>query len=204
MEKTEVHAMPSPFPDIHISLPAWVGTWIEQQDTTDFENMEGRMRFVIGLAGENIRTGTGGPFGAAIFDGTTHNLLAPGVNLVLSSQCSVLHAEMVAIMIAQTILHTYDLGGGGLPPVELVTSTAPCAMCLGAIPWAGIARLVCGARDEDARALGFDEGAKVTDWTGALKKRGIETVVDVCRRDAVELLGSYKEAGGAIYNSKNG
>ena len=41
---------------------------------------------------------------------------------------------------------------------EMVASTQPCAMCLGATPWSGIRRLVCGARDEDAEEIGFDEG----------------------------------------------
>jgi tRNA(Arg) A34 adenosine deaminase TadA len=52
----------------------------------------------------------------------------------------------------------------------MVVSTEPCALCLGAIPWSGIRRLVCGARDEDARSIGFDEGEKVPYWIGAFGK----------------------------------
>ena len=45
----------------------------------------------------------------------------------------------------------YDLGGlGDGRAFELVTTTEPCAMCLGAIPWSGLSSVVCGARDQDA------------------------------------------------------
>ena len=58
------------------------------------------MRLAIELSRLNIQHGTGGPFGAAIFERETGRLLAPGVNLVTSLDCSVFHAEMVAIMVA--------------------------------------------------------------------------------------------------------
>lgn len=155
----------------------------------------------MGLARENMKAGTGGPFGAAIFNAETHELIAPGMNLVTSLQCSVLHAEIVAIMIAQKVSGSYNLGANGLPPAELVTSSAPCAMCLGAIPWAGIRKLVCGGRDQDARDIGFNEGAKVDNWIGVLAERNIETITDICRAEAIEILRSYKAGGGMIYNS---
>ena len=194
--------MRNTFPSLNIALPAWVAHFIDSYDFTNRSLLEERMRFAIGLARENIRQGTGGPFGAAIFDGATHELIAPGINIVLLSQCSVLHAEIVAIMLAQKIAGSFDLGQSRLPPLELVTSAEPCAMCLGAIPWSGIKRLVCGARDEDARAIGFDEGAKVTDWIDALKLRGIETVTDVCRYEARAVFQHYSASGGKIYNGR--
>jgi tRNA(Arg) A34 adenosine deaminase TadA len=189
------------FPELSIRYPAWTGPLVDNWDQSGFATVEGRMRFTIALAHRNVEAGTGGPFGAAIFDSATNALIAPGMNLVISSQCSVLHAEIVAIMMAQKIVGAFDLSESGLRRIELVTSVAPCAMCLGAIPWAGISRLVCGARDEDARAVGFDEGAKVADWTGELKKRGIETIVDTGRDNAVEVLRNYKAMDGVIYNS---
>ena len=91
------------------------------------------MRFVIELARQNIEHRTGGPFGAAIFETTSGKLLAPGVNLVEPAHCSIAHAEMVAIALAQQTRGSYDLGREGTI-CELVTSTEPCAMCLGAIP----------------------------------------------------------------------
>jgi tRNA(Arg) A34 adenosine deaminase TadA len=104
------------------------------------------MDLVTTLSKLNIEQGTGGPFGAGIFRTDTHTLVAPGVNLVLSSQSSLAHAEVVAIMMSQQILGVHDLGANGFPAHEIVTSCEPCAMCLGAICWSGIRHLVCGAR----------------------------------------------------------
>jgi tRNA(Arg) A34 adenosine deaminase TadA len=74
-------------------------------------------------------------------------------------------------------------------------------MCFGASPWSGVRRLVCGARDEDARAIGFDEGPKLADWITALNDRGIAVLRDVLRDEAVGVLKDYIEAGGIIYNA---
>lgn len=182
------------------ALPSWVDHFIGKWDFSRSESIEERMKFVIALAAENIERGTGGPFGAAIFDAATHTLISPGINCVLSSGCSVMHAEIVAIMLAQKKTGSFTLHREDLPEVELVTSIAPCAMCLGAIPWSGIKRLVCGGRDEDARSIGFDEGEKVEHWIESLKARGIETVVDVNREEARGVLQKYSFQKGVIYN----
>ncbi|MBC8453765.1 nucleoside deaminase, partial [PVC group bacterium] len=145
---------------------------------------------------------TGGPFGAAIFNSDTHELLAPGVNMVVPGKCSVLHAEMVAIMIAQQEADTHDLGGEGMPSYELVSSTEPCAMCMGAVPWAGLRKLVCGARGDDACAIGMDEGEKPTNWVETFESRGISVSLDVCRDEAAAVLQNYVAKGGLIYNGR--
>ena len=116
---------------------------------------EARMDLVTTLSQLNIEQGTGGPFGAGVFRADTHQLIAPGVNLVLSSRSSLAHAEMVAIMMAQQTLGGHDLGAANLPPHELVTSCEPCAMCLGATCWSGVRHLICGARGGDAEAIGL-------------------------------------------------
>ena len=72
-------------------------------------------------------------------------------------------------------------------------------MCLGAIPWSGIAELVTGARDADARAIGFDEGQKPGDWQAGLQERGIEVTIDVQRDAAREVLSLYHRQDGPIY-----
>lgn len=77
-------------------------------------------------------------------------------------------------------------------------------MCLGATPWSGVRHLVCGARDEDARAVGFDEGSKTSEWVGALEDRGITVQQDVLREEAARILQEYAERGGEIYNSRQG
>jgi tRNA(Arg) A34 adenosine deaminase TadA len=178
-------------------LPDWVddlvATWTGQFDTEG-----GRMRLAIAVADTNVKAGTGGPFGAAVFS-ANKELVAVGMNLVTSTRNSCAHAEVVALSLAQQSIGEFDLAAAGR--YELVTSTDPCAMCLGAIPWSGVVRLVCGANGADAEAVGFDEGAKPADWIGSLAARGIETVTGVEREAAAAVLQAYQRGGGEIYNS---
>ncbi|MCP9455713.1 MAG: nucleoside deaminase [Nitrospira sp.] len=159
------------------------------------------MRFVIELASMNVINRTGGPFAAAVFETRTGRLVSIGVNVVVLTGCSLAHAEMVALANAQHTVRHFDLGAAGIPRHELVTSSEPCAMCFGAIPWSGIRRVLCGARSSDAEAIGFDEGPKPRQWITALKQRGITVVRDLCRREAVAVLQQYKQRGGIIYNA---
>ena len=191
------------FPQVTLGLPGWVEELLSDPERT-YPTEEDRMRLVVELSRLNVERGTGGPFGAAIFERETGRLLAPGVNLVVPASCSVAHAEMVAIMIAQQVVGDFDLGSEGKPAYELYASTEPCAMCLGATPWSGVRGLLCGARDEDARAVGFDEGAKLPDWIAALEEIGISVKRDVLREDAARVLFDYADGGGEIYNARRG
>lgn len=160
------------------------------------------MRFVVELASINVAKGTGGPFAAAVFETDTGQLVGMGMNLVVSANCSLAHAELVALANAQQTVRSFDLGAAGLPEHELVTSSEPCAMCYGAIPWSGVRRVLCGARARDAESIGFDEGPKPKNWAGELKKRGISVIRDLCRNEAVAVLRHYKDSGGVIYNAR--
>jgi tRNA(Arg) A34 adenosine deaminase TadA len=184
------------FPTLTVTLPSWVVEMCPPGSTYPTDTH--RMALVISLARANVARSTGGPFGAAIFDRGTGQVIAPGVNLVVSARAAVAHAEMVAIALAGQALASFDLGVG----TELVTSVEPCAMCLGALPWSGVGRMVSGAREEDARSVGFDEGDKPEDWVQSLQRRGIEVVRDVGREDAVAVLLAYVRAGGVIYNGR--
>lgn len=188
--------------ELVLRLPAWLRDLIEREGRR-LDTVENRMRFAIELARENIEHRTGGPFGAAVFEAESGRLVSAGVNLVEASHCSIAHAEMIAIAMGQQTLGRYDLGADGRT-YEMVTSAEPCAMCLGAIPWSGLQRVVCGAHGEDAGAIGFDEGAKPADWVGELRRRGIEVVRDVLREEAQAVLRQYAESGGLIYNAQRG
>jgi tRNA(Arg) A34 adenosine deaminase TadA len=183
-----------------LSLPDWVQPYVASLPERIPEASE-RMQVAIALARHNLDNGTGGPFGAAIFEQNSGRLAAVGMNLVVSEHCSLAHAEMVAITMAQSALKTYDLGRAPGAPYELVSSTEPCAMCMGAIPWSGVQSLVCGANDADARAVGFDEGEKPSDWQDGYRRRGIAVECGVCRADAARVLRDYAASGGEIYNS---
>jgi tRNA(Arg) A34 adenosine deaminase TadA len=190
-----------PFPQIAIRLPDWTEELLAGSKPV-YATVEDRMRLVVDLSHLNSMRGDSGPFAAAVFEMESGTLLAPGVNLVVPARNCVLHAEIVAIMIAQQIVGRWDLGAEGMPPCELASSSEPCAMCLGAIPWSGVRRLVCGARDEDVRAIGFDEGLKPDNWLQGLEDRGIAVVQDVLRDEARTVLRKYAGQGGVIYNGR--
>jgi tRNA(Arg) A34 adenosine deaminase TadA len=189
--------------DMNFELPEWLTTYLTQEKRS-FPVLEDRMRLVIELSSLNVQHNTGGPFAAAVFDVDTFQLIAAGVNMVVHSNCSIAHAEIVALTLAQKALKNFDLGAPGLPSCELVSSTEPCAMCFGAIPWSGIRQLVCGAKADDARRIGFDEGPKHPDWIRELESRGIRVQTDVCRAEAAQVLSDYHAKNGLIYNARQG
>lgn len=181
-----------------LTLPSWVRSVIDFKQV--YESDADKMDLANALAMGNVANQTGGPFGAAIFEETTHQLIAPGVNLVVPQTNPTAHAEIVAMGIAGSLLGRYDLGDDGARPAVLASSVEPCAMCLGAVPWSGLSRLIIGARDADARNIGFDEGDKPADWIASLETRGIAVTQDVQRQHSVLVLTSYLSSGGDIYN----
>ena len=178
-----------------VDLPAWVGSLYHDVVADDTE----AMRLALQIAARNVDEGTGGPFAAVIVHEASRRVLGIGMNLVTSERCSVLHAEIVAIMQASTVVDAWNLGADG--PCTLVTTAEPCAMCMGAIPWSGVSRVVIGARDEDVRSIGFDEGAKRDAWEQDLRDRGVAVLRDVLRDEAKHVLQQYVLGGGLIYNA---
>jgi len=190
-------AMPMPLPvQLHITLPIWV----MELDVAgrDFSTDAAKVAFAIELSKHNVERQSGGPFGAAVFS-AQHQLIAVGVNRVVRQSCSLAHAETMAYMLAQQRLQQFRLNELG-DPVTLATSAQPCCQCYGATMWAGIDRLLIGARAEDVMALtAFDEGPLPADWVGELNKRGIEVIRDVQRDAACAILKAYGELGGPNY-----
>ena len=192
--------MASPLPvSVRWDLPPWAQGLPEAHQR--FPSVSERMELAVELSRRNVAEGTGGPFGAVVFDLSTLRPLALGVNLVMPTSSAAAHAEVVAICLAGQRVGHYDLGIGSGGPTELVTSCSPCAMCLGAVPWSGVSSLVIAAREEDARSVGFDEGNRPPDWVDGLRRRGIEVTEDVLRTEAVEVLREYVSEGGVVYNS---
>lgn len=179
-------------------IPAWLTEWAVSLPET-VESDEAAMQLALEAARMNVQQNTGGPFGAIVVDTTERKILSVGVNLVVFASSSVLHAEMVAMMRAQLRRRFHRVGGTSGLPTTLFTSAEPCAMCMGAIPWSGIDRVVCGASDSDVRKTGFDEGHKPFDWISAYALRGIRVTTGVLRNEAVTVLEGYRRAGGVVY-----
>ncbi|NIM71345.1 MAG: nucleoside deaminase [Xanthomonadales bacterium] len=180
-----------------LELPAWVGGFVERWGAP-LDSPRAGMRLAIALATQNIEHDSGGPFAAVVLDEAARRVVAVGVNQVTASGLSIAHAEIVALSLAQQRLGDWNLAREAR--LTLVTTCEPCAMCFGALPWSGVRRLVCGARQEDAEAAGFDEGDKPADWVASLVARGIEVERDVLRTETRALFGAYRRLGGEIYN----
>jgi tRNA(Arg) A34 adenosine deaminase TadA len=185
-------------PSTKINLPLWIESLVDWGK--EYLSDEEKMSLAIKLATENVLQSTGGPFGAAIFDSQTGKILSTGINQVLRLNNSCLHAEVVAIMMAQAKLNSYSLKPSGASQCELFTSCEPCCMCLGAILWSGVGRVVCGATKDDASRIGFDEGPVYESSYNYLIDRGIEIKRGLMREEAVKAFDLYKEKGGVIYN----
>ena len=183
--------------EVCVTLPAWVDEVVDW--TRPYVDDETRMRLAIALATENVQRGMGGPFGAVIVEEGSGRLVAVGTNRVVPENNSILHAEMIAFMMAQRSVGRYTLGAPGLPAHTLISSCEPCAMCLGATLWSGVRRLVCGATREDAMRARFDEGPVFPESYRYLEDRGIAIVRGLLRAEARGVLERYA-ASGEIYN----
>lgn len=107
------------------------------------------MRKAIELSVKNVANG-GGPFGAVIAKG--NEVISTGVNSVTTDNDPTAHAEVNAIRSACSKLGTFDLSG-----CTIYSSCEPCPMCLSAIYWAHLDKLVYANTKEDANAIGFSD-----------------------------------------------
>ena len=184
--------------EVSVALPAWVPDVVAAAGT--LQGTHARMALAIRLSGENVERETGGgPFGAAVFRIDTGELVSVGVNSVIRLNNSLLHAEVMALLLARRALGVQPFNAPGAPALELVSSCEPCVMCFGATKWSGVKRLVCGATRLDAEALGFDEGPVTEESYRHLQRRGVEVVRGVLRVEARAVLLRYQELGRPIY-----
>lgn len=181
-----------------IELPPWCDAFLAARPASLCSDEQG-MALAIELALENVRQASGGPFAALVVDQASGQLVSAGVNLVTRSGLSIAHAEIVALSLAQRRQGDWNLASG--PPLTLITTCEPCAMCFGAVPWSGVAAMVCGARKQHAEQAGFDEGDKPGNWQDSLHQRGIDVRMDVLADSAAAIFDAYLASGGEIYNA---
>lgn len=180
--------------EIHLRQPDWLSDWL-QRPAPDTE--QGRLSEVLALAGENIRHNSGGPFAAAVYALDSGERLAAAVNTVVSNHCAAAHAELQALSLAQQSLGNHTLAERGC---VLVSSSAPCTMCLGAIVWSGVQALVFATTRTDVEKIGFDEGPKTPAWRRQLQQRGIGVRGPLLQRQGQAVLATYK---GPVYNGQD-
>jgi tRNA(adenine34) deaminase len=111
------------------------------------QNSEELMRLAIDVAKSATRTGDV-PVGAIVInsDGV---LIGKGFNEREANNDPTAHAEIVAIRSAASRLQNSRLDG-----CTLIVTLEPCAMCAGAIAQSRISKVIFGAWDEKAGAVG--------------------------------------------------
>jgi tRNA(Arg) A34 adenosine deaminase TadA len=102
------------------------------------------------LSKENVASGKGGPFAAAVIRNGA--LVASACNSVLDSGDPTAHAEVSVIRKACQVLGSFQLEN-----CILISSCEPCPMCLGAIYWARPSAVFYVNSREDAAEIGFDD-----------------------------------------------
>jgi tRNA(Arg) A34 adenosine deaminase TadA len=123
------------------------------------------LKLAIETASDNIKE-QGGPFGAVIV--SKGKIISCAGNSVVTGHDPTAHAEVQAIRMAADAMGTHDLSS-----CVIYSSCEPCPMCLGAIYWAGIRRLVYASDRYRAAASGFDDEMIYTELSLVHEKRSI-------------------------------
>ncbi len=108
------------------------------------------MEEAIELALDNVKTNTGGPFGAVIVK--DDKVIGKGANSVTGTCDPTAHAEILAIKEACQHLNDFKLTG-----CEIYTSCEPCPMCLAALYWARIDKIYYACTQDDAAKVCMDD-----------------------------------------------
>lgn len=130
------------------------------------------------------------PYGAIIVK--DNKIIGRSDSDTIASKSAFSHAELVAIEDAMEHLggHLCAEGGKG---VTIYSSCEPCAMCMGAILYTGIERLVYGATLEDSKEVVNEILAKAESVANACANRNIEIIHECQRDEAVKVLNNWRE-----------
>lgn len=151
-----------------------------------------RLRLVNSLAIRNVEEGTGGPFAAIVTDAQSGALQSLAVNLVLDSKLSGMHAELVALQLANRAAGSWDLGSPAGTGSILTSNAQPCLMCLGAVIWSGIGMVEYGLSAQEIEELtGLDEGPLPENWRDECARRGIEIQGGFLTAELAVVFGEY-------------
>ncbi len=143
------------------------------------------MARAIQLAVENVRSASGGPFGAVIVrDG---GIVAEGANQVTSSNDPTAHAEVLAIRAACAKLKAFELHD-----CDIYTSCEPCPMCLGAIYWARLSRIYFASAAVDASKAGFDDSLIYREIAQPHAQRAIP-MIQLMREESLAAFRAWEE-----------
>ncbi len=143
------------------------------------------------LAIEKTREGIAGgqsPFGSIIVKGG--EVVALTHNTVWRDTDPTAHAEVNGLRAAAKVLRTIDLAG-----CTLYSTCEPCPMCLAAIHWAKVDRIVFGASIDDAALAGFRELPIAAETLAELGRSPLVVEGGLLREDCAALFDEWKKAG---------
>jgi len=144
--------------------------------------MDTFMQTALEEAIQGVKQNHGGPFGAVVVrDG---EIVSRAHNRVIETADPTAHAEMIAIREASKILGRFDLSD-----CTLYTTCEPCPMCLGAVLWARIGKVIFGCSRADAAAVGFADA----DFYSALEGDSAAAPVELQQMDRAACLGVFRE-----------
>ena len=150
---------------------------------------ESFMRAAIEVARRGIAEGQS-PFGSVIVqDG---KIIAATHNTVWRDVDPTAHAEVNNIRAAAHALRSIELAS-----CALYTTCEPCPMCLSAIHWAKINRVVYGASIADAAAAGFSELRVGAKELAALGGSPLRVQSGLLAEDCRALFEEFRKAGKA-------
>jgi len=140
--------------------------------------------WAVRLSEKSLFEAPGGPFGAIIVkDG---NVIAEGWNEVTSSFDPTAHAEMQAIRKATANLKQFHLNGA-----VIYSSCEPCPMCLSAIYWAQISKVVYANTRKQAESIGFSDAEIYKEVALHPAQRSV-TCVHLPSEKAMEVFEAWK------------
>jgi tRNA(Arg) A34 adenosine deaminase TadA len=145
------------------------------------------MRLTIRKTQEGIAAGQS-PFGSLIVRDSA--LIAAAHNSVWRDTNPTAHAEVNCIRTAARELKTIFLYG-----CTLYSTTEPCPMCMSAIHWARVERVVYGTAVADAAAAGFHELHVPAIVLVELGKSPVCVEGGLLREECAELFTQWQKAG---------
>ncbi len=153
---------------------------------------EKAMKLAIESAREGINLKEGGPFGACVVKGD--KVISVAHNTVLKDQDPTCHAEMNAIRKAAKVLNTYDLSG-----CEIYSTVDPCPMCLTAIYWARLDKIIVAAGAELASQYGWDDEAFYQELVKTSELRKIPSEKGLLAKESEAVFKEWQSLGGKLY-----
>jgi guanine deaminase len=152
-------------------------------------NEQDYMRLAIRKAQQGIASGQS-PFGSVIV--RLGEVIAVTHNSVWRDTDPTAHAEVNCIRAAAAALKTIFLHG-----CVLYSTTEPCPMCLSAIHWAKIERVIFGATIADAASAGFSELAVDAKVLARLGGSPLQVESGLLREECAELFLQWQSSGSA-------